>query len=161
MNPTLSSFLVEDKCRALRVEYDPDWKSNNNYNICKLYKTLDPNVKVDDLVVVPTGTRHGFTVVKVVEVDFTVNYTGNEEYRWIVGPVDKPAYDALLEADKVVMTKVGKIQENKMKRELMEAMGLTTVDTAALSYADVPVAATTQPLRADSGMTDAPEVAAS
>lgn len=147
MNPSLSSFLVEAACRAIRVEYDPDWK-NNNTTICRLYKTLDPNVKVDDLVVVPTGTRHGFTVVKVVEVDFTINYTGNDEYRWIVGPVDKAAYDALLEADKAVMGKVGKIQENKMKRELMEAMGLTTVDTASLSYSGVPVAATTAPQRA-------------
>lgn len=155
MNPTLSSFLVEDKCRAIRIEYDPDWKGNNTA-ICRLYKTLDPNVKVDDLVVVPTGTRHGFTVVKVVEVDFTINYTGNEEYRWIVGPVDKAAYDALLDADKSVMVKVGKIQENKMKRELMEAMGLTTVDTAALSYSGVPVAAATQPLRAAEVEPEAP-----
>lgn len=156
MNPTLASFLVEANCRAIRVEYDPDWQSKNNYNLCKLYKTLDPSIKVDDLVVVPTGTRHGFTVVKVMEVDFTINYNGNDDYKWIVGPVDKAAYDALLEADKNVMVKVGKIQENKMKRELMEAMGLTTVDTAALSYSGVPTAATTQPLRAADEVPEAP-----
>jgi len=156
MNPSLSSFLVEEKCRAIRVEYDPDFKANNNYDTCRLYKTLDPSIKVDSLVVVPTRTRHGFTVVKVVEVDFTVNYTGNDEYRWIVGPVDKAAYDALLDADKAVMVKVGKIQENKMKRELMEAMGLTTVDTAALSYSGVPVAATSAPQRAPDEIQPAP-----
>lgn len=149
MNPSLYSFLAEPSCRAVRVEYDPDHKLNNNYNVCRLYKTLDPTISVDNLVIVPTETRHGFTVCKVVEVDLQVNYNGNDEYRWVLGKVDKAAYDALIDQDKAVKLKIGKIEENKIKRELMEAMGLAGSDLTQLSYSAVPTAATAQPLRGE------------
>lgn len=147
MNPSLYSFLAEPSCRAVKVEYDPDSKLNNNYNICRLYKTLDPTISVDNLVVVPTETRHGFTVCKVVEVDLQVNYNGNDEYRWVLGKVDKAAYDALLDQDKAVKSKIGKIEENKIKRELMEAMGLAGSDMTQLAYTSVPTAQTSAPQR--------------
>lgn len=65
MNLTTAVFLVEEKARAVRVEYDPDVTRNNNPS--KLFKTVNPDLKKDDLVVVPTHTRHGFTVAKITD----------------------------------------------------------------------------------------------
>lgn len=146
MNLSLASFLVEPNCRAVRVEYDPDHTYKNDHLRCRTYKTLDGSIKVDDLVVVPTETRHGFTVVKVKDIGFRVNYDSSDEYKWIVGKVDAAAYKSLLTADKAVVEKVGLIEENKKKRELMEAMGLTGEAVASLTYSAVPAAAPAQPL---------------
>lgn len=145
MNLSLSSFLVTSTCRAVRVEYDPDLAKNNNYNL--LFKTLDPSIQKDDLVVVPTTTRHGFTVVKVLETDMTINYDTQTEYKFVVGKVDSTAYESLLAEDKALIAKVGKIEENKKKRELMEAMGL---DASAIgdTYANVAIAAPSTPQQA-------------
>lgn len=139
MNLTLASFLVEEKCRAIKVEYDPDVVKNNSHTACQFFKTLDPTIAKDDLVIVPTSTRHKFTIVKVLEVDLTVNYDSNTDYQWIGGKFDATAFAGLLEADKEVVKQVGKIEADKKKRELAEAMGLTS--GAVPGYGSVKLAA--------------------
>lgn len=143
MNPSLSSFVVESACRAIRVEYDPDNKSNNNPSY--LFKTLDPTLTKGDFVVVPTITRHGMTVVKIVEVDMIVNYDSNDNYQWIIGKVDKTAFDSLLAQDSVVINKIARIEQEKKKRELLAAMGIADGDVP--NYEQVAIAAPSAPAR--------------
>ena len=93
MNFSLAVFLINKDCRAIITEYDPD----NSQDKRVLYKTLDPRIKVGDLVVIPTNTRHKFSLVKVVEVDVPVDYDSPLEAKWLVSPaLDTTEYNQIV-----------------------------------------------------------------
>lgn len=127
MNYSSAIMLVKpDEVRAVRVEYDPDNKYNNNP--MKVFKTVDPSIQVGDLVIAQTNTRHKFTVVKVSEVDFPVDFNDQSE-RWgcIGAKFDIDAFNSLIKIEDGVIAKVAKIQENRMRKELIDSMGLGNV----------------------------------
>lgn len=125
MNLSAAIMLVNPGIRPVKVEYDPDIQRNNNPN--KLFKTLDKDLAKDDLVIVPTNTRHGFTIAKVSEIDFPVDFSSSEVWGWIGGKFDKKTYDEVLKIEDNVKHKVAKTQENKMRAELIAAAGLGEV----------------------------------
>lgn len=121
MNLSTAIMLVNESVRSVKVSYDTDYKNNNpNY----FFKTLDPDLRVDDYVVVPTDTRHGMTVCKVTEIDFIVDFNAPNQYRWIVGKVDKAGADDIIKQEEVVLAKIAKAEENKMRAELRANMNL-------------------------------------
>lgn len=128
MNYSTAIFLVNDKARAVRVSYDPDVPKNNASN--KFFKTFLPAEELEkgDYVVVPTNTRHGFTVGKVEEIDFRVRIDSNETFDWIVGKVDKKTYDYLVDQEKKVIDRVADAEENKKRAELKASLGLGSVE---------------------------------
>lgn len=140
MNLSTAIFLVNETVRSVRVEYDPDNFKNSNPN--KLFKTLDATLAKDDLVIVPTHTRHGFTVAKVVEIDFQVDFNTPEHYSWIGGKFDKAAYDSVVDTEKAITLRVGKAEENKMRAELRKSMGLGEV-----SFTDLDIMAAAAPAK--------------
>lgn len=156
MNLSTAIMLVNKSVRSVRVEYDPDNKSNNNPNFH--FKTLDPDLKVSDLVVVPTSTRHGFTVCKITEIDIRVDFNSIIEYKWIVGKVDKVAYDAILAQEKVVLDRVAEAEENRIRAELAKSMGLGEVSFSDLDIvkSTVAIAAPATP-RGAGNTADTPE----
>lgn len=126
MNLSAAIMLVRrEEVFPLRVEYDPDNKYNNNPT--KVFKTLDPSIKKGDLVIVQTNTRHGFTIVKVTEAKFAVDFNSTEEWGWCAGKFDVDAFKNVLTIEDSVKGKVAEAQENKMRAELIEAMGLGSV----------------------------------
>lgn len=120
MNSSTAIFLVTDKVRAIRVSYDTDERNNNpGY----LFKTFDASIAKDDLVVVPTTTRHGFTICKVVEVDVDVDYTGGGiQYKWIAGKFDPSGYNQTLEQEQDIIDKVNRAERNRKRQELAAAL---------------------------------------
>ena len=69
MNYSAAIFLINPAVRAVYGIYDA-WPDKTKPMPTKaLFKTLDQSLKVDDLVLVPSGTRHDVTVMKLVEVD--------------------------------------------------------------------------------------------
>lgn len=127
MNLTTAIMLVNKGVRPVRVLYDPD-NPGKSYNPHQLFKTLDPELKKDDYVIVPTGTRHGFTVAKVVEVGFRVDLSGGiDQFGWVVGKVDTTAYEHILSQEKIVTDRMGEAEENRMRAELSKAMGLEDI----------------------------------
>lgn len=129
MNLSTAIMLVNKSVRAMRVEYDPD-NTRNNGGVH--FKTLDPDLKKDDLVVVPTSTRHGFTVCKIVEADMRVDFSGTTTFQWIVGKVDKASYDDILAQEKVVLDRVAEAEENRIRAELAKSMGLGEIQLTDL-----------------------------
>lgn len=87
-----------------------------------VFKTLDQTIKKDDLVVVPTSTRHGMTVTKVVEVDVDVDYDSPVVIDWIVAKVDQDAYQTLLAQEGEALTVIRSAERTKKRNELREAM---------------------------------------
>jgi hypothetical protein len=126
MNLTAAIMLVNKEVRAVRVSYDPDVPKHNDPN--KLFKTLDPDLKKDDFVVVKTNTRHGYTVCKVVEVGFRVNFDSPQDYDWIVAKVDTGAFDAMVQQEQIVIERIGDAEENRKRAELSAALGLDKID---------------------------------
>lgn len=133
MNLSAAIMLVNEGVRPVRVEYDPDTQRNNNPH--KLFKTLDTSIKKDDLVIVQTQTRHGFTIAKVVEIDFPVDFNSAEQWGWIGGKFDKTTFDEMLKIEDNVKHMVAKATENKMRAELKAAAGLGTVDFSEVQAA--------------------------
>lgn len=128
MNLSASIMLVNEAIRPVRVEYDPDVLKNNT-QVDNYFMTFDKALAAGDLVIVPTKTRHKFTVVKILEIDFAVDFhNSNIEWRWVAGSVDLAQYNSILETDKKVRDRVAKGQENKMRGELKAAMGMERID---------------------------------
>jgi len=144
MNLSAAIMLVQDGIRSVRVLYDPD-NAPKSYNPTQLFKTLDADLKKDDLVIVPTNTRHGFTIAKVVEIDFPVDFNSSDQWGWVGGRFDKGAYDAILAIEAKAVQRIGKIEENKMKNELKAAMGLGEVSFSDLDLTKTPALASPRP----------------
>lgn len=133
MNPSAAVMLVEDSIRPCMVEYDPDNYKNNSDN--RYFKCLDASIKVDDLVIVTTNTRHGMTVARVKKIgvaDVPVNFEGQDFWGWIVGPVPSDQHKRILDTEKAIVGRVQEATTNKLKTELKAAMGL-----AAVSFSDL------------------------
>jgi hypothetical protein len=120
-----------DAVRPVRVDYDPE-ATYKNYSPTRVFKTVDPTIKVGDMVIVQTRTRHGFTVCKVTEVDFPVDYNSGEQWDWIAQKFDVDAFNKILDIEKGVTQQVAKASENKMRQEIIDAMGLGNVDFSTL-----------------------------
>ena len=108
-------LLINDDCRAITARYEDGGKAET-------FKTMDPTIMTDDLVVVVSGTRHGMTVAKVVEVDVDVNFDTIEPVKWVVQRIDKIAFDALLEREKEGVDAVNAAERRRKKAELRKNM---------------------------------------
>lgn len=114
MNYSTAVFLINQSIRAVRGVYE-DPRENPGVKR-ELFKTMDPDIKVDDLVVVPVNTRHKFTVVKVVEVDTDFDPDSPEECRWIVTRIDVEEHRDILAQEQKAITAI-KSAEIRKKRE--------------------------------------------
>lgn len=111
-NYSTAVMLFNENIRAIRCEYE-------NGSSQTVFKTLDKTIEVDDLVIIPTGTRHNMTVVKVVEVDYDIDIEDDTAVSFIVGKVHIKAYDQILEQEKIWISAL-KAGEKKRKRDELE-----------------------------------------
>lgn len=138
-------FVSSDKVRALLVEYEPGTKTEGLVQV----KTLDPSICVGDFVVVPTRTRHKYTVVKVKEADVVPNMEPTHECYWIVGKVEMEDYEKLLENERAVVARLLQIQLNASRRALRSEMQLSDEDMKSLEGRLLSGPAATEPVPYD------------
>lgn len=140
MNYSTAVFIINKHvrgvhCRYVPAEGDPGYDKNaavgKKDREVSLFKTLDPAVSAGDLVVVPTKTRHGFTVVRVVEVDVEVDFDSKDDCQWVAARFDPSEYQQTLEQEKVAVDKLRVIHANKRRREL--AADIAAVDKEELN----------------------------
>ena len=117
MNYSIAALLLNpDKCRAIMTTYDVDPTDDTKPRVKReLKKSFDPNIKAGDLVIVPTNTRHKFTVVKVVAVDVDWEPDTSEQVDWIVGVVNTDGY-LDLQKQEAEMIGLAKESEKTAKR---------------------------------------------
>lgn len=157
MNPTAAVMLVEDSIRPCMVEYDPDNYKNNSDN--KFFKCLDPSIKIDDLVIVTTGTRHGMTVAKVKKIgvqEVVVNYEGVDVWGWVVGPVPSEQHKRILATEASIVGRVQEATTNELKAKLKASMGLSKVTFDDLDLTKAAALAPPAPERASRHETPSP-----
>lgn len=115
MNYSTAIFLINNNVRAVRGTYQQDGST-------AVFKTLDPTIKKDDLVVVPTSTRHLMTVFKVTEVDVDVDMDSNVPMEWVVDKVDTEAYKALKADEDAAISKIKSAELRKKRTDLADAL---------------------------------------
>lgn len=110
MNYSTAVFLINKHARAIACTYEAADNSART-----TFKTLDPEVKVGDFVVVPTDTRHKMTVCKVVEADVDVDFDSTVQMAWIISRVDRAPHEQILaqEAQAVATIKSGELRKKR------------------------------------------------
>ncbi|WP_269581943.1 hypothetical protein [Roseibium sp. Sym1] len=111
MNFSRAVFLINNRLRAIECQYEPNGKST-------LFKTLDPTIKKDDMVVVPSGTRWDMTTAKVVDVDVEIDVDEAGAVLWIVSRIDTSTFDKNVEQEEVAIAKM-KSAELRRKRDAL------------------------------------------
>lgn len=120
MNYTTAIFLISDQARGVLVTYEKDdvgKKADRTF-----FKTLNPKIKVDDYVVVPTNTRHHMTVCKVVEVDVEPDFNTSKDVEWIIGVVDPANFEDLKAQEADAIAKIKSAEKRRMREELREKL---------------------------------------
>lgn len=131
MNYTTAVFLINPDARAIQCTYDE--KEGGTKLQSYTFKTLDKAIKVDDLVVVPTSTRHNMTVVKVVAVDIDIDVDTPHEIKWVVGKVDLLTHQKLLDMEAEAITTIKAAEMRKKREELAKTLSAnTTLDLTRL-----------------------------
>lgn len=111
-------FILNDATRCLALRYQPKEEGGKP----TLAKTLDPSIEVDDLVVVATDTRFGFTVARVEEVDVDFDIDAHEDIKWIICPVDMEDHEKLVEQEKMAISEVKAAENARHKQALRDSM---------------------------------------
>jgi len=109
-------FLINDQARAIHAKYDPD------VDVIETFKTLDPTIAVDDIVVVESGTRHNMTVVKVLAVDVDVDFDAQSPVKWVVARIDQVEFDETVEREAKAVAAVNAVELRRKKAKLREKM---------------------------------------
>lgn len=115
MNYSKAIFVTHDNCRALRGTWEADGKT-------EWFKTFDPNIKVGDICVVPSSTRHKFSTIKITEADASIDLDTNEEVRWIVARIDTASYEAIVEKERQVIDIVRDAETSQRRKALQSAV---------------------------------------
>lgn len=115
MKQSLIVFLINDSVRAIKGRYEEGGNET-------VFKTLDQDIKVDDFVVVQSGTRHGLTVVKVTGVDLDVDLESNIDMLWAVQKVDTAAFAVTLEQEGKAIAAVNAAEKTRKRDELRKSL---------------------------------------
>ena len=127
MNYSTAIFLINKHARAVLAVYENDYDNPSAKKT--LFKTLDQSVSEGDFVIVETDTRHGMTVVKVVEADVDVDFDSSAPVRWVVGKVDRAAHDQLRQQEEAAIKAIKSAELRKKREDLREAMFADHVET--------------------------------
>ena len=114
MNRSTTVFLVNSQVRAFSAYYEDGGKM-------EVFKTFDKDLKKDDLMVVTSKTRHGFTVVKVNEPNIAVDIQDTQiEVRWAISKLDLTEHNEIVKNEAGAIEAVKMAEFNKMRRDLMD-----------------------------------------
>lgn len=125
MNYSTAVMLINPTIRAILGKYE----ENGN---AELFKTIDQELKVDDLAVVESGRRWGLTTVKVTAVDVDVDFDSSKNVGWVVQKINIPQHDNLkrMEASAIDVLKKGELRKRRedIKKNTLDAMSAGEID---------------------------------
>jgi len=117
---TYEDIKITDDMTKL-MKHNPAYLSGGSLpNGAVIFKTMDQDIKVGDFVVVPTDTRHGMTVNKVVAVDCEVNFESEVPVHWIVGTVNPHDYENLRQLEDQIITKLKDGQTKTRQQQIAD-----------------------------------------
>jgi len=116
-NQSTAVFLINDKTRAILATYEEGDNAPRT-----MFKTFDQSIDVDDMIIVPTGTRHRMTVCKVVEVDVDVDFNSSVTVEWVIGTVDTTEYQEVVRREKDALKTIRSAEVRREREKLKEAL---------------------------------------
>lgn len=120
MNYTTAVMLINQNIRAVHCVYEPETEYSKPER--KMFKTLDPELKEGDYVVVPTETRHKMTVMQVVAVDVDVDFESSIKIDWIVDRVNVEANQLILDEEAMWIDKLKQSEKRRKREEIKKNM---------------------------------------
>lgn len=117
MNYSTAVFLINKHARAIVATYEADDKAPRT-----TFKTLDPSIKEGDYVIVETDTRHKITVCKVVETDVDFDFDTPAKMSWVIGKVDRAAFDLTLQQEQSAIAAIKSAELRKKREDLKKSM---------------------------------------
>jgi len=123
-------FIINDSVLAVKARYEDGATADT-------FKTFDQNLRIGDLVVVQSGTRHGMTVAKISEIDVEPDLESPVEIKWIVSKIDAAAFDRRIEDENEAIATVQAAERARKKAELRKTMfgsDHDKVDALKLAY---------------------------
>lgn len=139
MNYSTALFLVRSDVRAVDVSYEVDAEGKGKRPFIP-FKTMDPTIKVGQYVVIPTGTRHDMTVVRVEEVDVEIDLDSPAQVSWVVGPVDVAPYEAIIAAENDAIAAIKSAEKRRKQEELAAKLVADNPDLQRLKEFGAPSA---------------------
>lgn len=130
MNYSTAIFLINPKARAIAAIYEPDTDSRKAPRT--VFKTFDQTIGVNDYILVPTETRHKMTVNKVVEVDVEPDLESHATVQWIIGTIDRSAYEDVLAQESRAIDLMKAAEKTFAREELRKKM-MAHVDETQLA----------------------------
>ena len=128
MNYSASITLIDERVRVIDVKFVNT--ARETPKICS-YKSLDPNIGVGDLVVVPALYQDGksrFSVAEVVGVDGELEIDSKEiEYKWVVQRVNMSDYNDVLIREKAAIDILRKADRKQRRINLAKTLIDATV----------------------------------
>ena len=122
-NKSMAVFAVDKNIRGIVAVYNDTDSTDQGV----FYKTFDDSLAVDDIIVVPTKTRLGYTTNKVVKVDVAPDFERTKEVKWVVGRVNMDMFDKNVAGEKSLIEKLNEGDLNRARddvaRQLRETMG--------------------------------------
>lgn len=124
MNYSTAVFLINKNVRAIMATYESEDVAKRT-----AFKTLDPDIKVGDYIIVPTDTRHKMTVCKVVETDVDLDFDSTVPVLWVIGVVDRSDHEKVLEQEGKAIQAIKSAELHKKRNDLRDAMLGAHLDT--------------------------------
>lgn len=115
MNASKIIFLINDQVRAVKAIYEDSGTAEE-------FKTLDQTLKIGDLAVVTSSTRHEMTVVKITDVDFDLDLESGRDVRWVVQKIDTAAFARLKEQEAEAISAVHSAERRRKRDELRKTL---------------------------------------
>jgi hypothetical protein len=141
VNYSIAVFLLNDNCRLCRGIFEADSPDGKTLARRELLKTFDPTIANGDIVMVPTSTRHGVSVLKITEVDTDLDIDTTEDVRWVIGKVDQEYYTMLKHQEEQAIAAIKQAELKKKKKAMMETMAMDYVE----DLKSLPISSATPP----------------
>jgi hypothetical protein len=124
MNYSTAILLINPACRAIKAIYEPDHEPKGMGPLAKrqLFKTFDPAIKVGDIAMVPSTTRHLVTTVKVTDVDVEWDVHNCEEVKWVIGVIDQAEFLSLKKKEEAAINQIKESEKTFERNELKKKM---------------------------------------
>lgn len=135
MNYSTAIFLINSHVRAIRVSYEDIDRAHRNDIV---FKTLDADIAQHDYVVIPTNTRHGMTVCKVIETDVDIDFDAPDKMDWIIAKVHTAVHEQIIEQEEVAVKAIKSADMNAKRKQLRKDMFTDQMETLkALPLSDL------------------------
>jgi hypothetical protein len=141
MNYDIAVLIINPEIRVVRAIYNnvkkEDLDNGAKDTKTTMFKTFDPAIAVDDLVMVPSCTRHSVTCVKVTEVDVDWDPNTHEPIKWIIGKIDRAEFGRLKkmeeEAIHLIKDSEKRHQREELRKKVMAHVNATDLEALQIS----------------------------